>query len=113
MISLKKLFKKQKKESVGEEIKRRYGTESWNYRLWRFRKQKNKSRISSTFINKQVPEITQAGMYWFFDDSGKTWLVAVREQGAKLKSQMLEAGSLIVKEVDSIGFGEFIYVRPN
>ena len=105
MISLAKLFKKQKKESVREEIKRRYSTESWNYRLWA-RKQKNKSRVS--FTNEQVPEITQAGMYWFFDDSGKKWLVAVRERVSKVKCQMLEVGSTIVKEVDSIGVGEFI-----
>ena len=68
-----------------------------------------KSKIKS-LDSKTMPQITVPGMYWFTDLDKRKWFVQITDQKRLNPKQatMLEVDSIIIKEVDSIGVGEFI-----
>jgi len=91
-------------------------TEEWKREQGRkLRKQQVKERLKEqkekehNLIRQSYksPQITKPGMYWLTDTNHCMWIVVIVDP-LKGKSKMVKWGTMEIKEVDSIGIGEFI-----
>ena len=56
---------------------------------------------------KNIPEITEPGMYWFVNDRDKKYLVKIADPRSGRQSIMIDSVIKSISYVDSVGVGEF------